>query len=102
LYGTTSAGGAYKWGTVFSLSTGLSPFVTFVRTSGKVGQTAQILGQGLTGTTAVSFNGTTASFVVHSDTYLTATIPSGASTGYVTVTTPSGTLKSKVRFRVIP
>ena len=102
LYGTTSAGGAYKWGTVFSLSTGLSPFVTFVRTSGKVGQTAQILGQGLTGTTAVSFNGTAASFVVHSDTYLTATIPSGASTGYVTVTTPSGTLKSKVRFRVIP
>lgn len=55
-------------GTVFSLSTGLGPFVAFVRGSGKVGATVEILGQGFTGTTAVSFNGTSATFSVKSDT----------------------------------
>jgi uncharacterized repeat protein (TIGR03803 family) len=39
------------------------------------------------GTTGISFNGTAANFVVHSNTYLTATVPQGATTGYVTVTT---------------
>jgi hypothetical protein len=39
---------------------------------------------------------------VSSGTYLTATIPNGATTGYVTVTTSSGTLKSNKMFRVIP
>jgi uncharacterized repeat protein (TIGR03803 family) len=104
-YGTTSEGGAgncnpVNCGTVFSLSVGLGPFVAFVRGSGKVGATVEILGQGLTGATGVSFNGTAANFVVHSDTYLTATVPQGATTGPVTVTTPSGTLTSNVPFRV--
>jgi uncharacterized repeat protein (TIGR03803 family) len=89
-------------GTVFKLSVGLSPFVSFIRVSGKVGQTAQILGQGFTGTTSVSFNGALAAFTVKSDTYLTATIPAGATTGFVSVTTPSGTLKSNKIFRVTP
>jgi hypothetical protein len=56
----------------------------------------------LTGTTAVSFNGTTASFEAGSDTYLTATVPNGATTGSVSVTTPSGKLTSNVAFRVTP
>ena len=104
-YGMTSLGGACSeqnqgCGTVFSMSVGLDPFVAFVRNSGKVGQTAEILGQGFTGTSVVSFNGTAAKFVVHSDTYLTATVPSGATTGFVTVTTPKKTLKSNVVFRV--
>jgi hypothetical protein len=43
-----------------------------------------------------------AAFTVKSDTYLTATVPSGATTGKVTVTTPSGTLKSNKIFRVTP
>jgi uncharacterized protein YpuA (DUF1002 family) len=47
-------------------------------------------------------NGTPAKFTVKSDTYLTATIPAGATTGYVTVTTPSGTLTSNVPFQVLP
>jgi hypothetical protein len=53
-------------------------------------------------TTSVSFNGTPATFTVESDTYLTATVPVGATTGSVTVTTPSGTLTSNVPFHVIP
>jgi hypothetical protein len=67
-----------------------------------VGRTVKILGQGLTGTSAVSFNGISANFTVNSDTYLTTTVPSGAITGFVTVTTPSGTLTSNQQFRVKP
>jgi len=36
---------------------------------------------GYAGTTAVSFNGTPAIFTVKSATYLTATVPPGATTG---------------------
>jgi hypothetical protein len=81
---------------------GLGPFVSFVRPVGKVGQTGGILGQGLTGTSSVSLNGIPASFTVVSDTFIRATVPAGATTGYVTVATPSGTLTSNVSFHVIP
>ena len=103
-YGTTEFGGGCVGGgcgTIFSLSTGLGPFVAFVQKAGKVRQTAEILGQGFTGTTSVSFNGVSAKFTVQSDTYLTAKVPAGATTGYVAVTTPSGVLKSNVPFQVI-
>jgi hypothetical protein len=93
--------GADNDGTVFSLSTGLGPFVAFVRNAGRVGQTAEILGQGFAGTTGVSFNGGPATFTVRRDTFLTATVPAGAITGYVTVTTPSGALSSNVQFQVL-
>ena len=106
-YGVTLEGGNYNCGPfncgiVFSLAVGLGPFVETVPTAGRVGTKVDILGQGLKGTTAVSFNGTAAKFVVHSNTYLTATVPSGATTGYVTVTTPKRKLKSNKEFRVIP
>ena len=101
-YGTTGVGGIHDEGTVYSLNMGLGPFVAFVHASGKVGQTGGILGQGFTGTTSVSLNGTPANFTVVSDTSIKATVPPGATTGYVTVTTPSGTLTSNVPFRVIP
>jgi uncharacterized repeat protein (TIGR03803 family) len=103
-YGTTEQRGVNGYGTVFSLSVGLGPFVSFVgpQSSGKVGNTIELLGQGFTGTTAVSFNGTAASFSVKSNTYLTATVPNGATTGKVKVVTPSRTLLSNVPFRVTP
>jgi uncharacterized repeat protein (TIGR03803 family) len=101
-YGMTFQGGTSGIGTAFSLNTGLGPFVSFVRSYGKVGQTGGILGQGFTGTTGVSLNGIPASFTVISDTYITATVPAGATTGYVTVATPSGTLTSNVPFHVLP
>jgi uncharacterized repeat protein (TIGR03803 family) len=100
-YGTTYDGGTDGEGTVFSLSMGLGPFVTFVHSAGKVGQTGGILGQGLTGTTSVMLNGIPASFTVVSDTFIRATVPAGATTGYVTVTTPSGMLTSNVPFHVL-
>jgi uncharacterized repeat protein (TIGR03803 family) len=101
-YGTTYSGGPNNSGTIFRFSMGLSPFVRLVRNSGKVGETGYILGQGLTGTTAVFLNGTSASFTVVSDTIIRAIVPAGATSGFVTVKTPNGTLKSNVPFRVIP
>jgi uncharacterized repeat protein (TIGR03803 family) len=101
-YGTTSdPTNNGSSGIIFNLSTGLDPFVAFVVRAAKIGQTAEVLGQGFTSATEVSFNGVAASFKVRSDTFLTATVPSGATTGYVTVTTPSGILTSNVPFRVI-
>jgi len=102
LYGTTYYGGTSNYGTTFSLDVGIGPFVTFVRAAGKVGQTGPILGQGFTGTTSVMLNGIPANFKVISDTFIKATVPPGATTGYVTVTTPTGILTSNVPFQVIP
>lgn len=100
-YGTTQGNGTETIGTVYSISVGLPPFTSFVIPAGKPGQTAQIIGQGFTGTTSVTFNGVPAtSFKVVSDTYLTAVVPAGATTGSVVVTTPSGTLTSNVDFRI--
>ncbi len=100
-YGTTAGGGSSSNGTVFSLDNDLGPFVALVIPTGKVSQVAQMLGQGFSGTRSVTFNGVPAtSFKVVSDTYLTAIVPSGATSGKVLVTTPTGTLSSNVNFRI--
>jgi hypothetical protein len=98
-YGATFKYGG-KRGTIYSLAVGLSSFVETVQPSGQVGQTIMILGQGFTGTTGVSFNGTAASFNVMSDTFLKAVVPSGATSGSISVTTPGGTLISNKPFVV--
>jgi uncharacterized repeat protein (TIGR03803 family) len=100
-YGTTGYGGS-DYGTVFSLDGGLGAFVKTQTNTGRPGAQVIILGNNLTGSTAVSFNGTTAAFTVVSDTEATATVPAGATTGFVTVDTPSGTLKSNTKFGVLP
>jgi uncharacterized repeat protein (TIGR03803 family) len=101
-YGTTSLGGAQDDGTIFSLSAGLGPFIEALPASGKVGVAVQIIGTDLTGTTSVTFNDTAAAFTVDSQTLISATVPAGATGGFVTVNTSTGTLKSNVKFRVIP
>jgi hypothetical protein len=66
----------------------------------KVGTFVEILGQGFDSTTTVSFNGTPATATVVSGTYLKATVPPGATSGFVTVTTSNGTLTSNKQFIV--
>jgi uncharacterized repeat protein (TIGR03803 family) len=101
LYGTTLQGGKSRFGAVYSLNMGLGPFITFVQPTGRIGQGTQILGQGLTGTTSVTFNGVQAtSFKVVTDTFMTAVVPSGATTGPVVVMTPTGPLTGNVSFRI--
>jgi uncharacterized repeat protein (TIGR03803 family) len=99
-YGTTQAGGVSNYGTVFSLALGLRPFVEALPTSGKVGAVIKILGNHLTGTTKVTFNGTPAAFTVVSNSWIRTKVPSGATTGKVEVTTPSGILISNADFHV--
>ncbi len=105
-YGTTIQGGPnncgdYGCGTVFSLSVGSGPFVKTLPVSGQVGSTVEILGNNLTGSTSVTFNGTAATFTVNSTgSAITTTVPTGATPGTVQVVTPSGTLSSNVPFRV--
>ncbi len=101
-FGSTSAGGKFSGGTLFSLNVGLGPFVALVRGAARASQHFGILGQGLTNTSAVSLNGLATPFTVKSDTLIEASVPAGATTGYVTVTTPSGTLTSNKPFVVIP
>jgi uncharacterized repeat protein (TIGR03803 family) len=100
LYGTAFSGGAFNAGTVFSLSVGLGPFVEIEPTLGAVGAIVVILGNNLTGTTGVAFNGTAAAFEVLSSSEILTTVPTGATTGIVQVTTPSGTFDSNVAFQV--
>lgn len=102
LYGVTYYGGADGIGTVFSLSVGLAPFVQTLPTAANVGAKVTILGTNLTGATKVSFGSLAATFTVVSSTEITTTVPTGASTGNLTVVTPKGTLTSNVPFRVTP
>ena len=97
-YGTSWAGGTDGYGTAFSLSMGLAPFAQPRPSMGVVGTAVTILGNNLTGTTQVSFNGTAATHKVVSATEITTKVPSGATTGALTVTTPSGTLSSGTFF----
>jgi uncharacterized repeat protein (TIGR03803 family) len=100
-YGTAAAGGAEYLGVVFSLSTGLGPFVVTEPTYGKVGTAVKVLGTNLTGAASVTFNGAAATFTVVSASEITTTVPTGATTGPVRVITPVGKLQSNVPFRVM-
>jgi len=98
-YGITFAGGAHGLGTIFSLTPGA--FVATIPTSGAAGTKVTILGTGVKGATAVSFNGTAATFKVVSGSEITTTVPTGATSGTVMVTIPGGTtLNSKVAFQI--
>ncbi len=99
-YGTTASGGTLGYGEAFSFSNNLAPFVRTMPSVAKVGQQVLILGNNLTGTSSVTFNGIPAVFTVESDTYIRATVPAGAAAGMVSVETPSGTLSSNPQFVV--
>ena len=110
LYGATQEGGTGNatgcsggnCGVFYSLNIGAAPFVRLLSTSRSVGATVGILGQGLTSASSVKLGGVAASYTVVSDTFLTATVPTGAKTGTATVKTASGTLKSNQKFLVAP
>jgi hypothetical protein len=75
--------------------------LVFLPLSGPVGTSVTITGTGLTGATAVTFNGTPASFTVNLGT-ITATVPLGATDGPIAVRTPGGTGASLLDFDVTP
>ena len=74
---------------------------SFSPPSGPIGQVVVIIGQSFTGTTDVSFNGVSAlTFNVDNDSQITATVPVGATSGPISVTTPIGTGTSLTNFIV--
>ena len=101
LYGATLYNGLPCCnGAIFKFSNGLGPLVQTVPRAGKAGKQIIVLGNHLTGTSSVSFNGVPASFTVESDSYIQATVPAGATTGKVSVVTATGTLNSNPQFVV--
>jgi len=90
-------------GYFYSYDADLPPFVTYLPTYGRAGALVQILGQGFTSGSQVFFNGTpAASPSVVYPTYIRVAVPSGATTGPITVTTMAGTLSSNKVFIVHP
>ena len=75
---------------------------SFSPTAAAVGATVTITGTLFTGATAVKFGNVSAPFTFVSSTELTATVPAGAHTGQIAVTTPDGTGTSTAAFKVLP
>jgi hypothetical protein len=73
-------------------SANLPEISSFNPVTGPIGTELTISGSNFTGTSAVSFNGTNASvFNVDSDTQISATVPSGTTSGPISVTNGDGT-----------
>ena len=69
--------------------------------AGVVGTTVTLTGANLNTATLVTFNGRTAAFSVLSVTQLSATVPAGATSGPIVVTTPGGSIASLAPFTVL-
>jgi uncharacterized repeat protein (TIGR03803 family) len=77
------------------------PVITsFAPTSGPVGTQVVLTGKSFTQANAVKFGTKTATFIVNSDTQITTTVPSGAATGKISVTTSGGMASSSTSFTV--
>jgi hypothetical protein len=75
--------------------------LSFNPTSGTVGTSVTIMGVSLKQATKVAFGGVAAtSFTVNSDKQVTATVPTGAQTGHITIATPGGVAVSRGVFTV--
>jgi hypothetical protein len=90
--GTLSSNGSFQ----------VSPTVSkFSPQSGPVGTVVTIVGESLSGASGVWFGAVKAvSVTILSDTQIRATVPAGATTGKITVTTRGGTAKSAHAFVV--
>jgi hypothetical protein len=74
---------------------------SFTPASGSAGSTVAIQGVSLTNATSVTIGGTKATYTVDSDSQIRVTVPAGATSGSIQVTTPSGTGTSASSFTVI-
>lgn len=93
-----SAEGSGVSAQIFSLPPTLS---SFAPSSGGPGTVVTISGINFLGTTAVSFGATAATFTVVSNDQITTTVPNGATTNVIKVTTGYGTVQSAFNFTVL-
>lgn len=101
LVGVTTAGGTGVSAAVFTV-VDVAAVTTFSPIKGTPGTVVTITGSNFTGATSVQFGGAAASFTVNDDTQITATVPVGAVTGPITITTPEGTSSSSNLFFLPP
>ena len=73
---------------------GLAASMAFSPAGGGPGTSVVILGSNFSGTTAVRFNGTAATFTVNNAGQISATVPAGATSGPVTVVKGADTATS--------
>ncbi len=103
LYGNTQNNGGFNVGTIYSLNIGATPFCSLQITSAKIGASVGILGQGFSTSSVVKFGGVPVSSIsLSGSTYIAATVPVGALTGSVTVTTGATKLTCRQTFRITP
>lgn len=108
LYGLSYQNGAPNGqasnGAFWVIDAGLSPpeprIINFEPASGKAGSTFLLQGAHFVGTTAVTVGGTSAGFSVLTANYILVTVPSGVSTGTISVTNAGGTSTSANAFTV--
>lgn len=75
--------------------------LTHFPNDGQIGTTVLLTGTNFGGATAVAFNGTGSSFTLVSECQILAVVPTNAGTGFISVTTPSGTAISPAVFEVM-
>src|SRR5439155_1582420 len=98
----SNAAGSNTTTKVSSITVTASPptINSFTPTSGPVGTSVTISGSHFSGATAVTFNGTAATLSGVTDTQITTSVPSGASSGPISVSTSVGTATSTSNFTV--
>ena len=96
----TTPGGTATRRALLSICRPLPTLTSFSPTSGPVTTPVAIVGTGFTGATAVQFNGTNAVFTVTDDQNISTSVPTGATTGKIKVTTPGGSVTSSTNFTV--
>jgi hypothetical protein len=100
--GVTLGKGVYKATLTVNFTSPQPTIVSFLPTkacSGS-GESVIITGTNFSGATSVKFNGVSATIVANTGTQITTNLPTGATTGLISVTTPLGTGNSPGNFIV--
>jgi IPT/TIG domain len=79
---------------------GVPTITSYSPTSGAIGAKVTIKGTNLEDANSASFNGTSAVIKSDSATSLKVKVPSGVTTGKISVTTSGGTVTSATKFKV--
>ncbi len=103
VFSTNSGFTAHNVSAVVAVPSPLPTIAGFAPISGPVGTPVTITGSNFNGTTAVAFfRNKNATFTVVNNTTITTTVPAGATTGTIRVTTPVGSNTSGSKFTVTP
>jgi subtilisin-like proprotein convertase family protein len=100
---TSGDTGSISGGWSLDITTNGPTITSFAPSTAPPGSLVVITGTNFTGVTGVTFGGTPAAgFTVNSATQITATVPTGATTGPISVATTNGSADSLTSFQVSP